>query len=104
MLLELALLAVREVLREHVCALAEADPAELAGGDAAHNAAVARRVLAGEPGAVRSAVLMEAGVALTAAGLADDFAAGAARAAAAIDRGAAAATLERLVATSAWTG
>ena len=37
---------------------------DLRGGDAAHNAEVVRRLLAGEPGAVRDAVLLNAGAAL----------------------------------------
>ncbi len=42
----------------------------LRGGDAAHNAQVARDLLAGEPGPVRDAVLLNAGIALaTASGL-----------------------------------
>jgi anthranilate phosphoribosyltransferase len=76
--------------------LAEEDPAGLEGGDASENAAIARRVLAGETGPVRAAVVMEAAVALRAAGAAADFCEGAGRAAAALDSGAAARTLERL--------
>ncbi|HMC68977.1 MAG TPA: anthranilate phosphoribosyltransferase, partial [Mycobacteriales bacterium] len=44
--------------------LAPAGPDALKGADAAHNAAVARRVLAGESGAVRDAVLLNAAAAL----------------------------------------
>jgi anthranilate phosphoribosyltransferase len=90
----------------------ELDPAELGigrsaaeslrGGDAAHNAAVARAVLAGQPGPVRDTVLLNAAAALAAeagvpgpedlpAALAD----GLARAAAAVDSGAADALLTR---------
>ena len=44
----------------------------LRGGDAAHNAQVARDLLAGVPGPVRDAVLLNAGIALaTASGLAE---------------------------------
>lgn len=75
--------------------LDEEDPAGLRGGDAAENAEVARRVFAGETGAPRTAAVMEAAVALVACGLAEDFAAGARRAAEAIDSGAAADTLGR---------
>ncbi len=75
--------------------LAEADPAGLRGGDAADNAAALRRVLAGEPGAMRTATLMAAGAALLVCGLAADLRAGAEMAAAAIDRGDAARTLDR---------
>src|SRR6185369_6365235 len=42
----------------------------LAGGDAAENARIARRVLEGEPGAPREVVLANAGAALYIAGLA----------------------------------
>jgi anthranilate phosphoribosyltransferase len=84
--------------------LADADPAGLAGGDAAHNAERARLVLSGESGAFRHAVVMEAAVALTAAGTSSDFTAGAERAAAAIDSGAATRTLERLVTLSGQPG
>jgi len=75
--------------------LAEADPAELRGGDAAENAAVVRAVLAGKEGAPRTAVLMEAALALVVAGAVADLAEGARRAAAAIDGGAARETLDR---------
>jgi anthranilate phosphoribosyltransferase len=66
----------------------------LAGGDARHNAALLRRVLDGERGALRDAVLVNAAAALVAAGAAPDLAAGAALAARTIDSGAAASTLE----------
>jgi anthranilate phosphoribosyltransferase len=80
--------------------LEPADPVALRGADAAFNAAVARGLLAGEPGPVRDAVVLNAGAALAAydglaGGLADALPAGMARAAAAIDSGAAAATLDR---------
>jgi anthranilate phosphoribosyltransferase len=74
--------------------LAEADPAGLRGGDAAENAAIARRVLGGEAGAPRTAVLMEAALALVGVGREPDLRAATARAAAAIDRGDATRTLE----------
>src|ERR1700722_17095428 len=47
--------------------LAPASLADLRGGDAAHNAAVARAVVAGEPGPVRDIVLLNAAAALAAA-------------------------------------
>jgi anthranilate phosphoribosyltransferase len=75
--------------------LAEEDPAGLAGGDAAENARVLRALLHGEKGAVRAAVVMTAGLALHAAGVAESPAAGARRAESTIDSGAAARTLER---------
>ncbi|MGV9979640.1 anthranilate phosphoribosyltransferase [Micromonospora wenchangensis] len=76
--------------------------ADLRGGDAAHNAAVARRLLAGETGPVRDAVLVNAAVALATqtpldGDLTEAVRAGMARAAESIDSGAAAAVLERWV-------
>ena len=70
------------------------------GGDSLMNAAIARRVLAGEPSGARTAVLLNAGAALIVAGVAADLREGAGMAARAIDGGAAAATLERWVASS----
>jgi anthranilate phosphoribosyltransferase len=72
----------------------------LRGGDARANADVVRRLVAGERGAVRDAVLLNAAAALTAfdegAGrLHDQLAAGLERAAAAVDDGRAAALLDR---------
>jgi anthranilate phosphoribosyltransferase len=80
--------------------LGEADPAGLAGGDPAENAAIARRVLGGEAGAVRCAVVMEAALALHGVGRAATLAEGAAQAAEAIDRGAAKGTLAALARVS----
>jgi len=70
----------------------------LQGGDAARNAAIVRAVLAGEPGPQRDVVLLNAAFALMAAGVAGDVVDGLARAAAAIDSGAARGKLEQLVA------
>jgi anthranilate phosphoribosyltransferase len=80
-------------------------PDALRGGDPAVNAAVFRRVVEGERGPVRDAVLLNAAAALAAhdeAGgrLHDALAAGMARAAAAVDDGRAAALLDRWVAVS----
>lgn len=72
----------------------------LLGGDAPHNAAITRAVLAGERGAPRDAVLANAAAALVAAGAAPDLRAGVALAAEVIDRGAARQVLERLAAVS----
>lgn len=74
----------------------------LAGGDPAYNADVVRRLLAGETGPVRDAVLLNAGAALAVhTGSATDvdqaLADGMAAAAVAIDSGAGAALLERWV-------
>ncbi|MBO4163142.1 anthranilate phosphoribosyltransferase [Micromonospora antibiotica] len=76
--------------------------ADLRGGDAAHNAAVAHRLLAGETGPVRDAVLVNAAVALATqtpldGDLTEAVRAGMARAAESVDSGAAAAVLERWV-------
>ena len=80
--------------------LPKAAPSALRGGDAAENAGIARRVLAGEPGAPREIVLLNAGVSLLIAGTAPTVAAGIAEAAAALDDGRAAAVLEKLVRVS----
>ena len=72
--------------------------AALKGGDAAANAATMRALLAGEPGPIRDIVLLSSGAALLVAGRATDLRAGMALAANAIDEGAAARALGRLVA------
>jgi len=77
-----------------------ARPEDLAGGDAAENAAIVRAVLAGETGPRRDLVLVNAAAALQVAGE-SDFASGLARARGSIDSGAAQAKLEALVAASA---
>ena len=82
--------------------IARAKPGDLAGGDAAHNAAVARAVLGGEHGPVRDAVLLNAAAALAAdtgvpgaAALTGSLRQGYDRAAEAVDSGAAAGLLDR---------
>ena len=84
--------------RDHGMALVE--PAALTGGDAAANADVAKRVLGGEPGPHRDIVVLNAAAGLVAAGAVDHLAAGIAGAGEAIDTGAAAGALERLVTAS----
>ncbi len=74
--------------------------AELAGGDAAYNAAALRDVLRGKPGAYRDTVLMNAGAGLVVGGAAANLADGIALAARSIDSGAATTALERLVEVS----
>ncbi len=89
-------------LRPADAGLAEAAIAGLAGEDAQGNAAALRRVLAGEPGPYRTSVQYSGALALLVAGD-DDLGALpglAGRIGAALDDGSAAATLERLVATS----
>ena len=70
---------------------------ELVGGSPAENAEITRRILRGEPGPQRNAVLLNAGAALFLDGRADSHAAGVSKAAALIDSGAAMATLERFI-------
>ncbi|MEU4211406.1 anthranilate phosphoribosyltransferase [Streptomyces sp. NPDC026206] len=77
----------------------------LRGADASYNADVARRLLAGEAGPVRDAVLLNSAAALVAlepsdASLAERIRGGMARAAESIDSGAARRALERWVAAS----
>ncbi|MDV5145046.1 anthranilate phosphoribosyltransferase [Streptomyces sp. SBC-4] len=77
----------------------------LRGADASFNADVARRLLAGETGPVRDAVLLNTAAALTALApgegtLAEQLRAGIAKAAEAIDSGAARQALERWIAAS----
>jgi anthranilate phosphoribosyltransferase len=80
-----------------------ATAADLRGGDAAANAEVVRELVGGKPGPVRDAVLINAAAALAAfsgfsGSLEDDLRAGLAKAAEAIDSGAAAALLDRWIA------
>ena len=70
--------------------------AELAGGDAAGNAAMLERLLDGEAGARREAALANAALALVVEGRAADISDGHERARAAIDGGAARAVFDRL--------
>jgi anthranilate phosphoribosyltransferase len=95
--------AVRALLLDAAdLGLARATRDDLRGGDVAVNADVATRILAGEHGPVRDAVLVNAAAALVAyEGIEDDVMAslrvGIDRAAAAIDSGAAAAALSRWI-------
>jgi len=80
--------------------LAPAELEAVAGGTPAENAAATRRVLAGEAGPRRDLVLVNAAAAIYLGGLAADLEQGVARAAEAIDSGAAAEVLARLVAAT----
>lgn len=80
--------------------LAPATLEEVTGGTPAENAAVTRAVLAGEEGPQRDLVLLNAAAAIYVGGLAGDLEQGIAKAAAAIDSGAAADVLERLIAAT----
>jgi anthranilate phosphoribosyltransferase len=80
--------------------LAPLELAEIAGGTADENAAVTRAVLGGETGPRRDIVLLNAGATIYVGGLAADLEEGVAKAAVAIDSGAAANVLERLIAAT----
>ena len=77
--------------------VAKASTADLQGGDAARNAGIVREVLSGKAGPARDVVLLNAGAGLFVAGRASTVREGIAQAAKAIDRGAAQATLDRMV-------
>ena len=92
--------------RQQFLGLARATADDLRGGDTAHNAAVVRRLLDGETGPVRDAVVLNAGAALAVydGGVHDvvpAVASGMARAAEAIDSGRAKDALSRWVAACA---
>ncbi|APF37504.1 anthranilate phosphoribosyltransferase [Chelatococcus daeguensis] len=80
--------------------LVRASIADLRGGEAEHNAAALRAVLAGEKTPYRDIAVLNAAAGLVVAGKAADLKEGVAAAEAALDSGAARATLERLVAAS----
>jgi anthranilate phosphoribosyltransferase len=77
--------------------LPKVPPSALTGGDAARNADIARAVLAGERGPARDIVLLNAGASLLIAGRVGSVGDGIAAAGDAIDSGAAAGRLARLV-------
>jgi len=78
--------------------LGRAPISAISGGDAAHNAALIRAILTGEPGPRRDIVIANAAAALVAAGQAADFLEGARIAAESIDSGAALNKLDALIA------
>jgi len=78
--------------------LGRAPISAISGGDAAHNAALIRAILTGEPGPRRDIVIANAAAALVAAGRAADFLEGARIAAESIDSGAALNKLDALIA------
>lgn len=95
----------KEVFDPRAVGLSPVSAEALRGADASYNADVTRRLLDGERGPVRDAVLLNAAAALVAAEpgdgpLAERLTAGMAKAAAAVDSGAAKAVLERWVAVS----
>src|SRR5439155_5099991 len=73
---------------------------DLAGGDAQANASLVRGILDGKTGAHRDIVVLNAGAALFVAGVVHSLEEGVVAAQKAIDSGAAASTLDRLVAAS----
>ncbi len=77
--------------------LRRAPLSEIAGGDAATNALIVRKILRGEKSARRDVVLLNAAAALVASGQADSLAHALPAAVAAIDSGAALAKLDALV-------
>jgi len=84
-------------LRPEDAGLPSHDLAALRGGDAAYNADALRRLLDGEPGAYRDAVLLNAAAALIVAGQVEDWLEGVDEAAEAIDAGLARSLLERWI-------
>ncbi len=90
----------RWVLDPAALGLPRAPLEALKGGSAPENAAVITALLRGERGPRRDVVTLNAAAALVAAGLAGDLVEGLAQAAAALDSGAAAGVLERLVEVS----
>ena len=85
--------------------IARSEVDALRGGDRAFTAAAVRALLAGQPGAIRDAVVLNAATALVALGpgedsFGSDLQVGVARAREAIDSGAAAAVLDRWVAAT----
>ncbi|MCL4845183.1 MAG: anthranilate phosphoribosyltransferase [Acidobacteria bacterium] len=80
--------------------LRKAEASDLAGGDALVNADIARSVLRGAPGPPRDIVVFNTGAALLVAGRTATIGEGMAMAAWALDAGAAARTLQRLVEVS----
>ena len=80
--------------------MARAEPSSILGGDVDTNRALAQRVLGGEPGAHRDLVVLNAAAGLVVAGVAEGLADGCEAAAAAIDGGAAARAVDRVVMVS----
>lgn len=87
----------RWTLDPETLGLPRATLSELAGGDAAHNAAILNAILEGETGARRDIVVLNAGAALWVAGAAADLAQGVAAASESVASGAAREKLAALV-------
>lgn len=84
-------------LNPQALGLASATLHDIRGGDPNENAAITRAVLAGRPGPHRDITLLNAGLALVVANLADDLPGGISLAGETVDSGRAAAVLENLV-------
>ena len=80
--------------------LSTAPADSIPGGDPAQNAEITRRIVAGEPGPARDVAVLNAGAAIYAGGGALSLAEGVVAAQAAIDSGAARATVERFIAAT----
>ncbi len=85
-------------VRPEDAGIPRAEPEALKGGDPSHNAEAIQRLLKGEPGPYRDIVLYNAAGALIVAGQAANLVDGVALAAESIDKGAALAALENLIA------
>lgn len=92
-------LSMRRVLPQEA-GLPTAPVDAIRGGDATHNAAALRRLLSGETGAYRDAVLFNAAGALMVAGTAQGWVQGVGQAAEAIDKGLAKAVLDGWIAAN----
>lgn len=96
----------KDVVDPHDLGIAAASPDALRGGDASTNAAISRRFLDGEKGAVRDAVVLNAAAGLvafdgpTAAPITDQIAAAFPRAVESLDSGAASQALETWITAS----
>jgi anthranilate phosphoribosyltransferase len=90
----------RYVISPSDVGLAISRPEDLKGGDPEHNAAALMQVLAGDKTAYRDIAVFNAGAGLLVAGVVADLLQGVQRAAAAVESGAARATLAKLVAAS----
>lgn len=77
----------QETVTPKLAGLPTHDLLDLRGGDAEYNAAALRRLLQGEPGAYRDAVLLNSAAALIVAGEVNDWHVGVEEAAEAIDKG-----------------
>jgi anthranilate phosphoribosyltransferase len=86
-LTQVGMAGIATELRPDDAGLTPHDLADLRGGDAAFNAAALRRLLLGEPGAYRDAVLLNSAAALLVAGQVDNWLEGVEDAAEALDKG-----------------